>query len=168
MLTDELKARMQGKTMLIGIGNAMRGDDAFGPRLIEALEGNLEAALLDAGEMPETYLGRIRREQPQTVVLLDAADFGAEPGATVLLDAGELGSLGLSTHRMPLDLLARYIHQETGADVFALAAQPRHLDFCGGLSPEVEKSIALLSKILIAILNSKTALPATSVLQGNS
>ncbi len=167
MLMDELKARLQGRVLLVGIGNAMRGDDAFGPRLIEALQGQVNATLLDAGEMPEACLSRIRQAQPQTIVLLDAADLGAAPGSAAILESSELGALGFSTHQMPLELFARFLQQETGAAVFALAVQPRQLDFCTEISSEVEESISMLSKILIAILNSKAALPTTAVLQGN-
>ncbi|MDR3763718.1 MAG: hydrogenase 3 maturation endopeptidase HyCI [Acidobacteriota bacterium] len=168
MLMEELKARIKGKTMLVGIGNAMRGDDAAGPRLIAALEGKVEAALLDAGEMPEAYLGRICQAAPETIVLLDAANLGAAPGAVAILDSAELGSLGLSTHQMPLELLARYLREQTGANVFALGVQPRQLDFFAAVSPEVEETISLVTKILIAILHSKTAPETAAVLQGNS
>ena len=168
MLIDELKARIEGRTMLIGIGNAMRGDDAFGPRMIAELEGKVDASLLDAEEMPEAHLSRICQQEPQTIIILDAANLGAEPGAVALLESADLGSLGLSTHQMPLQLLARYLREQTGAKVFALGVQPKQLEFFAPVSHEVEETISLLSRIFIVILHSGAEPESASALQGNS
>src|SRR5574342_1091615 len=56
----ELRARLEGKRVLIlGVGNRLRGDDAVGPLLVEHLQGKVDIPLIDAGEVPENYLGPI-------------------------------------------------------------------------------------------------------------
>ena len=62
------------KIVLVGIGNPLRGDDGFGPALIAALDGQVRAVCIDAGTAPESYAGKIIKENPDTVVFVDAAD----------------------------------------------------------------------------------------------
>jgi Ni,Fe-hydrogenase maturation factor len=51
---DELQRRLEGKrSVLLAVGNAMRGDDALGPTLADRLQGKVSATIVDAGEVPE-------------------------------------------------------------------------------------------------------------------
>ena len=51
----------KGKVVIVGIGNLLRGDDGFGPALIERLSGNVEARCIDAGM--DGYLAKPYRPQ---------------------------------------------------------------------------------------------------------
>ena len=56
----KLKNRLQGKALIVGIGNRLRGDDGVGPEIINRLSSPLPHLLLfDVGETPENYLGKI-------------------------------------------------------------------------------------------------------------
>ena len=79
-MTNLLHGRLRGKTVIVGIGNSLRGDDGFGPALVQRLQGRVRPVCIDAGVAPENYLGRIVKEQPDTVLLVDAAHLGLEPG----------------------------------------------------------------------------------------
>jgi hydrogenase maturation protease len=93
---------------LVGVGNALLGDDGAGPALIHRMKGRLEgrspAFLVDGGEAPETYWGRITAYQPHAVLVIDAVDWGGDPESVAFLE--EVGQRGhpCSTHRIPLNL----------------------------------------------------------------
>ncbi len=80
-MIEQLRERLQGKrTLILGIGNSMRGDDGVGPALIERLQGKVSATLIDGGEVPENYLGPIEAAGPEAVLIVDAADLKAAAG----------------------------------------------------------------------------------------
>lgn len=148
-LDVELSQRLVGRVLLVGIGNRWRGDDGAGPTLIDRLQGQVEISLLDCGEVPESYLGKMVEAQPDTVVLVDALDFGEEPGSVGIFDSAYLPERPGSTHDVPLRCLAEYLCEETGAKVVALGIQPRTTALGDSLSPEVAQTIDQLSELLI-------------------
>ena len=71
--------------LVIGIGNRLRGDDAFGPRVAEALVARGVPAVVHEAD----GLGLIHLwEGHEPVHLVDAARFGQQPGRLLRLDAG--------------------------------------------------------------------------------
>jgi len=148
----DLGRRLKGKTLLIGVGNSLRGDDGAGPAVIALLEGKVNAGLLDAGETPESYLGRIQDAGADVIVLIDAANFGAAPGDLAILEPEDIAHCALSTHQMPLDLFFRFIKGDGGADVFALGIQPAQIGFGESMSPAVADSVHALAEVLQELL----------------
>ena len=144
----KLRARLKGKALLVGIGNTLRGDDGAGPKLIELLEGKVKAALLDVGEVPESYTGKILAAGADTVVLLDAADFGAEAGQWAILEPEEFADRALSTHQLSLRLFCRFIKESSSADVMALGIQPAGIGLGEPMSAAVNQSVHDLARIL--------------------
>src|SRR5512147_1099028 len=107
-MRQELERRLKGKVALVGVGNAMLGDDGAGPALIHLLEGRLEGwipvFLVDGGEAPEAYWGKITAYRPHAVLVIDAVDWGGDPGSVALLDKVDQKGHPCSTHRIPLNL----------------------------------------------------------------
>jgi hydrogenase 3 maturation protease len=147
-LAEELRRRMKGKVLLIGAGNTLRGDDGAGPALVALLEGKVQASLIDAGEAPENYTGRIIAVAPDTIVFVDAADYGAQPGDVVILEPEEISGCGISTHQMPLSVFFKYICQNCRADIFALGIQPAQIGFGDPMSLDVASSVEALASLL--------------------
>lgn len=147
-----LNRRLKGSVLLIGIGNTLRGDDGAGPALIALLEGKVNAGLLDAGEVPESYFGRILDAKADTTIVIDAADFGAAPGDVAVLEAEDIAGRNASTHQMPLGLFFRYIQENGRTELFALGIQPARIGFGEPMSPEVAASVNALAELLIALL----------------
>ena len=152
-LETELRGRLQGKVLVIGVGNTLRGDDAAGPEILTALEGKVKAHLLDVGEVPESYTGRILAEQADTIVLIDAADFGAAPGDVAVLEAEDLAGGSLSTHQLPLDLFFRYLRENSQAEIFAVGIQPAQLILGEPMSAPVASSVEALAQVLQNLLS---------------
>jgi hydrogenase 3 maturation protease len=141
-MLEKLKKRLQGKkTIILGIGNPMRGDDGAGPALIERLQGKVSATLIDAGEVPENYLGPIESAAPEVVLIVDAADLKASPGDVALIELDQLAQTGISTHNASLGLFASVVQRLTGADILVLAVQPEVNSFGAGISEEVERTL---------------------------
>ncbi len=151
-IRTELSRRLKGKVLLIGVGNTLRGDDGIGPALVALLEGKANAALLDAGEMPESYFDRILATQADTIVVIDAADFKAAPGDLIILDTGEIAGCVTSTHQMPLDLFFRFLKRSSLADMFVLGIQPAQIGFGEPMSPAVADSVHALAELLQDLL----------------
>ena len=143
------------KVLICGIGNDTRGDDAFGVYVVEKLKemiSNQKVVFLNCGEMPESYTGKIIRENPSHVVFIDAVHFEGKPGEIILADPeGTLGE-AFSTHKMPLKLLVRYLKQHTRAKFILIGAQPKQTGLFVEMSEELRESAERLVKILEKIL----------------
>jgi hydrogenase 3 maturation protease len=148
----ELRSRLKGRVLLIGAGNTLRGDDGAGPALIDLLEGTVNAALLDVGEVPESYFSRILDAKADTIVFLDAANFNAAPGDVAILEIDDMTGCSVSTHQMTVDLFFRYIKQNSNAEMFAIGIQPAAINFGEPMSPDVEQSVRVLAELLRGIL----------------
>lgn len=78
---------VSGPVRIIGIGNRDRGDDAFGPRVVDAFQGRLPehvSALEHSGEVA----GLVDlMTDAAAVYLVDAAVMGLEPGCLRVFDA---------------------------------------------------------------------------------
>ncbi len=151
-IRTELSRRLKGIVLLIGVGSTLRGDDGAGPALIALLEGKVKANLLDAGEVPESYFSRIQAVQADTIVVIDAADFGATPGDLAVLEPEAIAECGISTHQMPMNLFFRFIKGDTDIEMFAVGIQPAQIGFGESMSPAVAASVQALADLFQDVL----------------
>ena len=149
MRSSDIRDRLKGIVTIIGIGNIMRGDDGFGPKLIESLKKKkTKANLFDCGTVPENYIFPILTTSCDTVILVDAADLKMEPGSMNILTLGQLSGAGLSTHNSSIRLFTDLLM--TGKDdlnIFAVTMQPKSIAFGESLSPEVKEGVNKLADI---------------------
>jgi len=110
---------------LVLLGNPWRGDDAVGPFLAERLSGRLDdrCVLIPAFERPEEAWEAAVACRPRRVVMVDAADFGGRPGEIRVTPPAGSEVPPLSTHRFPVEAVARLIEADTGAPVLLLLVQ---------------------------------------------
>lgn len=138
---------VQGKALVVGVGNAARGDDGAGPAVVEQLqEAGVDA--LDVGDAPERYLGPIAESGAETVVFLDAVDFGGRPGEVVLLKESEVPARSCVTHRSSLGLVMRYLREQAGQRSLLIGVQPGSVDQGPELTPVVRAAVAGLAAAL--------------------
>jgi hydrogenase 3 maturation protease len=153
---SELKSSLEGKRiLLLGVGNRLRGDDAVGSLLVERLKGKVEVPLIDAGDVPENYLGPIEESGAELVLVVDAADIGAHAGDVALFDIEQVQGMSVSTHTANLGLLFQVIPPETRPKVIVLGIQPGNLEFGEGLSEPVRATLESLVEMLVLSLNEK-------------
>jgi len=94
---------------VVGVGNALRGDDAFGPAVVAALEPCPALRLFDVQAVPESFLVPIVSSGCAGVLFVDAADLGVSPGRVALVPAEHLAEVDISTHAISLALVAEAI-----------------------------------------------------------
>ena len=125
---------LRGKTVIVGIGNSLRGDDGFGPALIEQLQGKVGCICIDAGSAPEKFLGVIVKQEPDTILFIDAADVNLEPGEYRILQPADILKCGLTTHDMSTRMLIEFLENQTKANILMLGVQPQHLSLGEAMS----------------------------------
>jgi hydrogenase 3 maturation protease len=144
-----LLSRTRGKRLvLVGVGNALRGDDALGCALVDRLEGRTRATLIDAGDVPENYLDVVEAARPEVIVIIDAVALGACPGDVALIEIEQLAGVRVTTHNTSLALVAQALKARTHSDVFILAIQPGTIRLGASLSPEVRATLQALDTLL--------------------
>lgn len=158
-LPDELAARLSGNVVVVGVGNPLRGDDAVGCLVARRLRGAEGARVIEAEEVPESFVGDIAAAMPDVVALVDAVDLGAEPGAVAMLEREQVATYAPTTHRMPLSLVMEVVQRRTGADVFLIAVQPLTLAFGAKVSPEVSATVEVLAAVLSELLRAPDVRP---------
>ncbi len=139
---DHLKSHLKAKTVILGIGNTLKSDDAAGSVLAGRIKDKVSYTVYDAGPNPENYLGKVIKDKPGTVVIIDAVDFGASPGELNVFEAGDLASVNFfATHDVSISLLINYLQNNLKVDIIILAIQPKSVVFGDKLSQEVSQAI---------------------------
>ena len=146
-LASEIRNRIKGSVAVVGIGNIIRGDDGLGPKLIELLKAReVNARLFDCGTAPENYIFPILSSACDTIIFVDAADIGLQPGEAKVLDLDHIANVGFSTHnpspRLFIDLL------KTGKEdltIFIVSVQAKTTTLGSPLSDEVAKGLEALA-----------------------
>ncbi|MBN1964806.1 MAG: hydrogenase 3 maturation endopeptidase HyCI [Anaerolineae bacterium] len=130
---------------VIGIGHALRGDDAVGLEVVGSLRGRVTAAdnllVIDGGAAPENCTGTLRRFRPHLALLVDAAQLGEAPGTVQWLMPESITGYGGSTHTLPLNVFAAYLSAEFGCTVALLGIQAGSTSFGAPLSPAVRQAV---------------------------
>ena len=138
---ENMALRMVGRVCVLGIGNRERGDDGAGSLVAGGLRSGGAMAAIDAGMAPENHLEMVARTEPDTVVVVDAVDFGGAPGELRTLHGHEIGRGGLSTHAPSLAMTMDYLVARTGARLLLLGIQPAALGSNRELSIEVSRTV---------------------------
>jgi hydrogenase 3 maturation protease len=142
---EHLKEHLKGKVVIMGIGNIMRSDDGVGSILASRIRDKVRFTVWDVEVSPENYLGKVVKEAPDTVLIIDAVDFGGRPGEFSLLEAQDIQSVNLfSTHNSSISLLINYLQSEIKADIIVLIIQPKLLTFGDELSVEASQTLTQL------------------------
>ncbi|RZN45208.1 hydrogenase maturation protease [archaeon] len=103
-------------TVIVGCGNLLRGDDGFGclvaQRLASMLSPRRDIEIVDAGSAAGQYINLLSsKDDPPSLIVIDAGMFGARRGELRLFTPDELGAdaCGHSLHGWPLQTeIARY------------------------------------------------------------
>lgn len=149
-----LQASLHGKTVLMGIGNRWRADDAAGPEVASRLAGRSLARCIDAGDAPERHLGEAVEARPDAVLLVDSVDFGGAPGEVAVFALEDLPARLGTTHDVSLAVLMRYLRAMTRADILLLGIQPATTHFGGRMSAAVSDAVSVVTEMLAAQLGS--------------
>lgn len=154
-LRTELATLVHGRRVVVmGVGNELRGDDGFGVVLAERLEGRVPQRIFVTFDLPEDYAVKVADLRPEIVLVLDAADFGGEPGEARLIRAQDIPPTPGVTHRPSLEMLARFLELDAGAQTWVLGVQPQ-MDRVGlgdEMGVPVARALGALESLLLEVL----------------
>ncbi|MFP4142019.1 MAG: hydrogenase maturation peptidase HycI [Thermoplasmata archaeon] len=132
--------------LLLGVGNDIRGDDAVGEMVARELDSD-DWEKIDCGSVPENHITLIEDDEYETVVIVDAANMGLEPGEIRMVPKDHLGVFTMSTHALPLSTVMEFLERKV-KEVFLIGIQPKDMSLKEGMTTELqsakEKMIELL------------------------
>ena len=145
-------------TLILGCGNILRGDDGFGPQVIEHLRQHYsiseDVAVVDAGTGVREILLDIALfpDKLKRIALVDALDCGQPAGAISVLPLASLPpktTAHLSLHQEPTANLLREL-EELGAEVILVTVQPESIpdSVKVGLSAPVQRAVSQTCQII--------------------
>jgi len=154
LFLNSLKKKLRGarRVVILGVGNKMKGDDGLGIHCAEILDEGFKKQkgikVINGGEAPENYTGEIRKFKPSHVIIFDACSKNKKPGSIFLVDPNKIADEDVSTHRIPLSMLAKFLKETIGCKVIIIGIQPKSLEWRRGQSVPVRKSVTNLTALL--------------------
>ena len=131
------------KLVVLGVGNELKTDDGIGPFIIKKLiEENIEKdnlILINAETVPENFTGKIRKEQPTHVSIVDACLMGAQPGDIKIVDKDNFAKIGISTHSMSLSYFVKYLERDNDFKIIFVGIEPKTMEWGEKPTENVEK-----------------------------
>ena len=146
------------KLAILGVGNEDNGDDAVGLYILTILqEANLPDWVTNfyCEKVPEHFLGKFRKLEPDRIIILDAADMKEIPGAIAIFPKEAVSSgFHLSTHTLSLTMLEEFL-KPVVPDLITLyvGVQPKDLYFDTPLSKECKVAAEEFAELLIERIN---------------
>ena len=152
LLFEQLNQLRSSRTIILGIGNSLKGDDGVGPFVCQQLKhSKISAEIIDAGTVPENYIQVIVKKAPNNLLIIDAIDFGAEAGAIEIFKPERLNSFAISTHTLSPHLFVDMLSQQIKVEVYFIGIQPAQTHLGQSVSGQVKQAAQQLSRILTDI-----------------
>jgi len=150
---DLNKSLFGGRVSILGVGNALNGDDGVGCYVAEKLKTaeSENFQVIDASTVPENFIGLVDEFKPDVVLIIDAAGFEASPGEVREIEPGQIKNVSVSTHGMSLAILHRILSSD-GIKVVFLGIQPKQAEVGEPLSREVKEAADGLCQQVLSLL----------------
>jgi hydrogenase maturation protease len=129
---------------LMGVGNELRADDAAGLEVASSLRRKLGTTpapgvkIHASTPVPERLLSKLASGKGR-IVVFDAVEASAEPGAVVFRSMADTKYGFFGTHNIPLKLVPGL--EGRLCDVFLVGVQPASVEVGSGLSDAVRGSV---------------------------
>lgn len=156
---SQLNSFLEGfeKLIVLGVGNELKCDDGVGPYIIKKLkEENIEDAkrllFINAETVPENFTGKIRKEKPTHLIIVDACLMDCEPGDMKIVNKYDFADIGISTHSMSLSFFVRYLERDTDFGIIFVGIEPESMDYSEKPTQKVEKAANEFINILKGIV----------------
>jgi hydrogenase 3 maturation protease len=144
------------RVVVLGAGSPLRSDDVAGVRVTQILcKSSLEGKnvkVIDGCTAPENFTGEIKAFNPDTMILIDAADMKEAPGSIMIIDPAVINGVTFSTHMLPLKILVDYLKKEINCQTTILGIQPESVEFGTQISAVVSESCDDLCCVLEKVL----------------
>lgn len=161
---------MPARIIVLGLGNLLYADEGLGVRVAEHLYTNYDfpahVEIVDGGTQGITLLAHV--EAADRLLILDAVDFGLEPGTVVIKESGHIPAY-ITAHKAS-------VHQNSFSEVLGLAEltgvlpkdivligmQPVSLAFGDSLSDEAKARLPELAQLALDTLERWDVIPSPS------
>ena len=139
---------------ILGIGNEDNGDDAVGLYVLTLLQKeNLPKWVTNfyCERVPEHFLGKISKIEPNRIIVLDSADMKEIPGAIAIFPKEAVSSgFHLSTHTLSLTMLEEFLKPIVPELItLYVGIQPKFMYFDTPLSKECKEAAEEFAEFLI-------------------
>jgi hydrogenase 3 maturation protease len=132
------------KLIVLGVGNELKCDDGVGPFIIRKLKDenieNKNLLFIDAKTVPENFTGKIRKENPSHLIIVDACLMDGRPGDMKIVNKYEFANIGISTHSMSLSFFVRYLEKDTDIKIIFVGIEPESMDWADRPTEKVENA----------------------------
>ncbi|MER2013891.1 MAG: hydrogenase maturation peptidase HycI [Methanobrevibacter sp.] len=133
------------KLIVLGVGNELKCDDGVGPFIInrlkeQCIEDKNRLLFINAETVPENFTGKIRKENPTHLIIVDACLMGGKPGDMKIVDKYDFANIGISTHSMSLSFFVRYLEKDTDFKIIFIGIEPESMDYSEELTENVERT----------------------------
>lgn len=134
------------KKVIISLGNPLKTDDDIGNIVLDKLKqqvGNADYTFIKAGNSPENFLLKIKKQNPDFVFFIDAAHFDGRVGEVSLFELSDIAEHQFSTHNIPISFFDGHFK-----NIKLIGIKVENTDFGEGLSREMgEKVEDILVKV---------------------
>ncbi|MEW5937434.1 MAG: hydrogenase maturation protease [Candidatus Thermoplasmatota archaeon] len=155
-MSDEISSFLSSvrKLVVIGLGNELRSDDAVGLEVVRSLKKHEGAGLrvFEAHTAPDAFIAPVCRAAPTHVLILDAAELGAEPGAWRLLGEEEIAEGLFTTHTIPVTEVAGELRRRCACAVGIIGMQPCARGAGTALSDAARRAVREVSDAILDAL----------------
>lgn len=113
------------RILLCGVGNKDRGDDGFGPYIVENFTETADIKKINCTLYPENYLNKMVSLKPDLIIFFDAVKYGGAD--TILLRDEEItenSPISVSTHNLPFSSMYQYLKENTKAHIWFVGIKP--------------------------------------------
>ena len=144
---EKLTEILTPSSVIVCVGNTLRGDDGAGMAIGVRIQDNVPWKVYCTETVPENFLMKIVDCAPESVVLIDALDFGAAAGTMRLFEDRDITGQGPSTHGpAPLAFLD-VLKQMHPCRCVVLGIQPEQTSFQQKLSDPVSAGVDQAAQI---------------------
>ncbi|MBE6499331.1 MAG: hydrogenase maturation peptidase HycI [Methanobrevibacter thaueri] len=145
------------KLIILGVGNELKTDDGVGPFIIKKLkEENIEnekLIFINAETVPENFTGKIRKENPTHLIIIDACLMNSKPGNMQIVNKKDFANIGISTHSMSLSFFVKYLEKDTDFKITFVGIEPETMNWGDEPTVNVKKTAQEFISILKEILS---------------
>ena len=161
----EREKKSHKKTIIVGVGNRLLGDEGVGLHVIDNLSQIPMPSNVDVVDCGCDLLSLIPHlNKPQKIIVIDAIRAGGKPGEIYRLDYNELKTRGVemqSSHQVratdALGLLKQIYPVLAGCEIIIIGIEPEAMELSICLSEKVRESIADVTKLVLGEISLQTS-----------
>ncbi len=143
---NKLKEIIQTKfTLFVGIGNALKSDDAIGIYICKNIRQTNKIKTLIVESGIEKFVGKINSIAPEVLILVDCTDFNKAPGFIDFLPIKQIQDFTVNTHTISVKRISEFFKMKT----YLLGVQPKNVKF----GEEFSKKVLIAADKLINKIN---------------